>query len=223
MTSTTVNRKRLLIIVGTAGCLLAFLAMLIVGGGMLVWRANTVSSTPETRLAPTLSISLASPTPNVLPITRIPPAPTSIVDYQIYQSKASYFSVSYPRGWLINDQEKTDGRVTFTAPDRTAQASVKVGATISQSPDQSLNTFINEWLKVKAPDVRVTSPHQVADGAASTEVEYTNADLGGRARGLVRIVALPGEFYYAVMFSALTAQYDPNTASKFVQSLNIGK
>jgi len=218
MASTTVDRKRILILAGAGGCLLAFLVTLVVGGGFFAWRSLAVAPpTPTPRSVPTMT-----PTRIALVATPMLPTPTAIVEYQIYASKTAFFSVQYPRGWAVNDQEQSQAIVTFTAPDKSAQQSVAFGAAGSQNAEQALNTFLTDRLRKSAPDVRVLSQRAASDGSALADLEYTSAEIG-RARGVLRVVVVSGGFYYAVLFSTKADQFDRATAEKFVDGLSIGK
>jgi len=219
MASTTVDRKRILILAGAGGCVLAFLVTMVVGGAFVVFNiASSPSPTPTTRSAPspTRLAVVATPAPTALP------SRTPIVEHQIFASKVAFFSIQYPRGWTVNDQEQNKSIVTFTAPDKSAQQSVVFGAAGSQNAAQALNTYLTDRLRVSAPDVRVLSQRTASDGSALAELEYTNADVG-RARGLLRVVVVSGGFYYAVMFSTKPDQFDRATAERFVDGLSIGK
>ncbi|MBI5303600.1 MAG: hypothetical protein HY868_15805 [Chloroflexi bacterium] len=220
MSSTTFDRKRILILAGGAGCVLAFLAVLVIGGGFFAWNAIFVAATPTARavaISTPTRVAIVATTPTALP-TRTP-----IVEYQIYASKVAFFSVQYPRGWTVNDQEQAKAMVTFTAPDRSAQQSVSFGAAGSQTAEQALNVFLTDRFRAQAPDVRVLSQRAASDGSALADIEYTSADLGGRVRGVLRVVVVSGGFYYAVLFSAKGDQLDRATAEKFVDGLSIGK
>ncbi|MBI5653972.1 MAG: hypothetical protein HZC40_26515, partial [Chloroflexi bacterium] len=122
-----------------------------------------------------------------------------------------------------NDQEATLATVSFTAPDRSAQGSVKFGAAGSQTAEQALSAYITDTLKARAPDARVIAQRKNLDGSAEADVEFTSAEMGGRVRGLVRVFIQPGGFYFAALFSARDDQFDPPTAKTFVEGLSIGK
>ena len=219
MASTTIDRKRILILAGAGGCVLAFLAVLVLGGGFFAWTTLALAPTATaTRAIPTFTptrVALAV-TPTALPTQ------TPIVEYQIYASKTAFFSLQYPRGWTVNDQEQAKAMVTFTAPDKSAQQSVSFGAAGSQNAEQALNNFLADRFRASAPDVRVLSQRTASDGSALADLEYTSADLG-RARGVLRVVVVSGGFYYAVLFSTKADRFDRATAEKFVDGLGIGK
>ena len=73
--------------------------------------------------------------------------------------------------------------------------------------------------------MKILSQKKNVDESVTAEVEYTSADLGGPARGLIRVVIHPGANVYTVMFTALANRYDgyKDMAQTFVESLSIGK
>jgi hypothetical protein len=222
MASQQVNRKRLLIITAGAGCLGLLIAFAVFGAWLFFFRGGAPTPVARATTTPTLIVvRVATPT-SAATLTPLP-ARTPITDFTVHTSKDGFFAIKYPRGWTVNDQETTLATVSFTAPGRTAQGSVKFGAAGNQTAEQALNAYITDTLKVRAPDARVLAQRKNLDGSAEADMEFSNAEMGGRARGLVRVFIQPGGFYFAVMFSAREDQFDSPTAKMFVEGLSIGK
>jgi hypothetical protein len=145
---------------------------------------NSPTLTQVSAFAPSAAI-----TPTILALPMLTPVPTQtpVTEYVVQTNKDGMFMIKYPRGWMVNDQEATLATVSFTAPDRSAQGTVKFGAAGNQTAEQALNAYITDMLKARSPDARVIAQRKNLDGSAEADVEFTSADLRARARTRARI------------------------------------
>lgn len=209
-----------LIAAGAIGCAVVFL--IIVAIGALVFLRQSI---PGVAAQPTSSPTAAPVARSVATPTALVPTPARATEWLIYVAKNAPVSIQYPKDWTVTDLERANSQFIFTAPDRSAIANVLYGPTGAQTAEQALDAFITGTLRPKAADLKIISQKKNVDESVTAEVEFTSADLGGPARGLIRVVIHPGANVYTVMFTALANRYDgyKDMAQTFVESLSIGK
>ncbi len=123
---------------------------------------------------------------------------------ETFTGKAPY-SIHYPSGWDVNDDEADNQMVVFVSPDVDAYAAVTYQNATSDSADSLLTSMVND-LPGNDGSVKVISKKTNPDGSVFAELTYEDSDLGGTTHAYARVVKTK-TYSYLVIFGTLTEQF----------------